>query len=448
LGAVLELPRLRADQWHIVSHPARVKAIAMGRRWGKSTTAGAVALATAARGGKVAWVVPTYRNGRPLWRWAEIATGPLVKRGLVSLNRTERTVEFTESGGFLGLYSADNDSSIRGEWFNLAILDEAAQIAEETWTDVIQPTLADANGDAILISTPKGKNWFWREWQRGIGQMDGEYAAFTAPSSANPNPAIRRAAELAADRVPPNTYKQEWLAEFVSDANNPFDPEWWTVTKDHDARRFDAKDPAHKIACAARWISWDTALEDTASAAYSACIVGELTPDYRLFIREVYRDKLTFPNLMTQIERIARKYLDDEYRGAPKLQAIIIESKVSGIDAFHTLRATADRDIARLVVPFRPEGSKEHRADLAAVWCKQGCVWLPWPDASVPWLHALETEMYGFPDSTAKDQVDALAQLILYDDVDRGVKQRLTIGRDARADAAALAPAAQEREYA
>jgi phage terminase large subunit-like protein len=126
------------------------------------------------------------------------------------------------------------------------------------------------------------------------------------------------------------------------------------------------------------------------------------------------------------------------------LQAVIIESKVSGIDAFHTLRATADPAIARLVVPFLPEGSKEHRADLAAVWCKQGCVLLPWPDASVPWLRTLEDELFSFPDSAAKDQVDAFSQLILYPEVN----QRLTIGRDKRAQQAAEALAAQEREYA
>ncbi|HWP87844.1 MAG TPA: hypothetical protein VNM70_08200, partial [Burkholderiales bacterium] len=78
----------------------------MGRRWGKSTMGGAISLACANAGAHVAWVVPTYKNGRPLWRWAESATAPLTRSG-VRVNRSERLIEFP-SGGFLSIYSADN----------------------------------------------------------------------------------------------------------------------------------------------------------------------------------------------------------------------------------------------------------------------------------------------------------------------------------------------------
>lgn len=92
-------------------------------------------------------------------------------------------------------------------------------ISEDAWTDAIQPTLADANGDAILISTPAGRNWYWREWLRGQDPLATDYASWTAPSSANPNPQIRRAARLAKDRVPEVKYRQEWLAEFIDDGS-------------------------------------------------------------------------------------------------------------------------------------------------------------------------------------------------------------------------------------
>ena len=182
---------------------------------------GAVSMATASQGGKVAWIVPNYRNGRPLWRWIESTAGPLRKSGDCQINRSERTLEFPKVGGFLGIYSADSPDSIRGEAFNLVVLDEAARIAKDTWTDAIQPTLADESGDAILISTPKGRNWFWQEWARG--QADGhDVASFTAPSAANPSPQIRRAAQMAKTRVSERTYRQEWLAEFVEDGGEVF----------------------------------------------------------------------------------------------------------------------------------------------------------------------------------------------------------------------------------
>lgn len=219
---VLYLPRLRADQWAIATHPAKVKLIACGRRWGKTTLSGCAALAASAHGGKVAWWVPTYKNARPVWRWVEAATSGLVKSGAVRLNRTERYVRFPYSDGYLAIFSADNDVAGRGDWFNLAVLDEGARIPEATWTEVIQPSLADADGDAIIPSTPAGRNWFWREWQEGAARMDGQLAAFTAPSSANPMPTIKRAYELARERVPDRVFRQEWDAEFLEDSGGVF----------------------------------------------------------------------------------------------------------------------------------------------------------------------------------------------------------------------------------
>jgi hypothetical protein len=186
----------------------------MGRRWGKSTLGGAVSLACANMGAKVAWTVPTYRNGRPLWRWAENVCRPLIP-ARVEINRTDRMISFP-SGGFLGIYTADNPTGILGESFHVVVVDEAARIAEEVWTETLLPTLADHDGRAILISTPHGRNWFWEEWQRG--QLEnGAIKSWRAPSSANPNPRIQKAAELAKERVPNQTYRQEWLAEFVDD---------------------------------------------------------------------------------------------------------------------------------------------------------------------------------------------------------------------------------------
>jgi len=217
----LALPRLRRDQWEIARHPAKTKVLSMGRRWGKTVLGGAVSLATAAHGGKVAWIVPTYKNSRPVWRWAEATTGNLRKHGGALPHRADRVIEFPTTGGLLGVYSAENPDSIRGENFHLVVLDEAARISEEAWTDVIQPTLADVDGDAILISTPKGKGWFWQEWQRG--QMDGvTVKSWRAPSAANPNPNIQRAAALARERVPERTYRQEWLAEFLDGGGEVF----------------------------------------------------------------------------------------------------------------------------------------------------------------------------------------------------------------------------------
>jgi hypothetical protein len=200
----MDLPTPRADQAAIIRHPAKTKILAMGRRWGKSTLGGMVIMNVLRKHGRAAWIVPEYKNGRALWRYAANLCAPLVQARIMNVSKSERVIT-TNAGGFFGIYSADNIDSVRSEWFHLVVGDEAARISEDGWNDAVRPTLADADGDEFLISTPKGKNWFYTEWVRGQAEENG-YMSWTAPSSANPIPNIRKAYELARTRVPEHIY--------------------------------------------------------------------------------------------------------------------------------------------------------------------------------------------------------------------------------------------------
>lgn len=197
----------------IAQHPAKTKVLSMGRRWGKTFMSNVIVGNALAHNGKVAWIAPTYKNTRPLWREIVRATADDVKAKRMVVNRSDRTIE-TKHGGFLGIYSGDNIDSIRGEAFNLVVIDEAARIAEDAWSDAIMPTLADYDGDAILISTPKGKNWFYREWMMGQGG-DSDVVSWQVSSDANPNPNIKKAFRKVQKRVTEHTFRTEWLAEFL-----------------------------------------------------------------------------------------------------------------------------------------------------------------------------------------------------------------------------------------
>lgn len=193
-----------------------------------NTTMGlGIVLANAAMGARCAWVVPTYKNGRPLWKMLIDACMPAIERGLIRVSQQERTIQFVDNKGWVGIYTATNENSIRGEAFHVVVLDEAALISETTWTDVILPTLADTDGKAFLISTPRGRgNWFYREWQKGwvtpSKDREEDYMSFQAPSSDNPNPNIKKAAERAKLSSSDRTYRQEWLGEFVEDGGAVF----------------------------------------------------------------------------------------------------------------------------------------------------------------------------------------------------------------------------------
>lgn len=218
-AAQLVLPRLRPDQWQIVNHPAKRKKCRMGRRWGKTLMGGAVSLSVANQGGHCGWGAPNYKNSRPLWRWVEQVCRPLESIG-VKLSQSERVATFP-SGGFLGIYSLDNPDSIRSEAFHLFIVDESAKVTDpEALDDALEPTLADYDGTRYDISTPRGKNHFFTDWNLANSDETGFSKAWHAPSSDNPHPNIQKAVLLAAERVKQGrlterSYRQEWLAEFV-----------------------------------------------------------------------------------------------------------------------------------------------------------------------------------------------------------------------------------------
>ncbi len=197
----------------------------MGRRWGKTVLGGALVLNVLRQHGHAAWVVPTYKNGRSLWRYVQAVCAPLAKLKVMDISKSERTIT-THLGGLLGIYSADNIDAIRSEWFNLVAIDEAARVSEEARNDAIMPTLADAGGCEVDISTPKGMNWFYTEWQRGQGN-DPSIKSWNAPTSANPLPNIRLMLQkvmrlVKLGRISSRTLNQEWLAHFLGDGAKVF----------------------------------------------------------------------------------------------------------------------------------------------------------------------------------------------------------------------------------
>ncbi len=207
--------------------------------------------------------------------------------------------------------------------------------------------------------------------------------------------------------TPEDTWETTYQGNPTPPGGSVFRRAWWI-----GQCRYDPADRGLINSCMGRWMSWDTGLKDKETSAYSACCVAELWPDYRLALRYVYRDRLEFPALPAEMERLARKFNRDE-----KLRGILIEDKASGTSAYQTLSASAPDWLKPLLVAFMPIGDKITRAKQAAVWCKNACVQLPHPAANeneMAWLLDFEDELFDFPNSAFMDQVDAFSQLIIY----------------------------------
>lgn len=64
------------------------------------------------------------------------------------------------NGARIRLYGADNPDALRGGYFDGVVLDEKGDMKPHVWGEIVRPMLADREGWAIFIGTPKGVNQF------------------------------------------------------------------------------------------------------------------------------------------------------------------------------------------------------------------------------------------------------------------------------------------------
>ena len=195
---------------------ARFKVLSAGRRWGKTRLGVNECLDAAAQGGRAWWVSPSYKTSEVGWRpLRQIAR----KIPNAEIRLVDRMVTLP-NGGFVAVRSADNPDSLRGEGLDFVVMDECAFMQKEAWTEAIRPSLSDRQGKALFISTPKGRNWFWEAYMRGINGEQG-WQSWTYPTSTNPF--IDKGEIEAAKRdLPEIIFRQEYLAEFVDDQGGVF----------------------------------------------------------------------------------------------------------------------------------------------------------------------------------------------------------------------------------
>lgn len=156
-----------------------------------------------------------------------------------------------------------------------------------------------------------------------------------------------------------------------------------------------------------RWISFDTGFETGETNAWSAGVCGDVLDTYDLAIRDVARRHVGMDELPDFIRTFC-----EPYRLDGKLAGVIIEAKASGISVMQTIRASSDRWLADLIVPYYPIDDKATRYRNASVWSKLGYIKFPFPSPDVPWLYTYTQEVFDAPNSRFLDQMDATCQLV------------------------------------
>jgi len=200
----------------ILQHPARFKVVACGRRFGKTETGKILLVERALAGGVGWWISPTYRMADDVWRDLKRALDGAIARKNEEMRRLD-----VIGGGVIRVRSGRDPDGLRGAGLDLAVLDEAAYLHPDVWRAAIRPALADRRGEALFLSTPRGRNWFWGVWMNGQSAAHPDWMSWRFPTAANP---LIDPGEIEAARalLPERVFREEYLAEFQDDGGLVF----------------------------------------------------------------------------------------------------------------------------------------------------------------------------------------------------------------------------------
>ena len=201
----------------------RFRCVCTGRRFGKTLCLAAELADRGSHegGGDYGWVAPTYNVAE-----RGIEAFRMIGEGFVNVcGRAPCRVEFQGMVGMppsrVWFLSADNPDNIRGFGFKGLVIDEAAAIPADVWHYVLRPTIAQTLGWAVFVSTPKGRNWFYDLFTRGLDPSETDYASFRFPSNASPYFPAKEWDE-AKRTLPEDVFRQEYMAEFMEDSAGVF----------------------------------------------------------------------------------------------------------------------------------------------------------------------------------------------------------------------------------
>jgi phage FluMu gp28-like protein len=196
---------------------ARFRVCANGRRFGK-TIAGAndmLRFVLDHSGTRAWWVAPVMDQAARVFEEISDRMHPIIARKSI----TEKRITL-KNGSEIEFKSAHEPDHLRGVGLDYLVVDEAAGVDEDAYFSCLRPALSDKRGIAVLISTPKGRNWFYRMFLKGQDPAEHDYKSWQFPTWMNPY--IDPAEEAAAREVPAHVYRQEFEAAFLEDEDAVF----------------------------------------------------------------------------------------------------------------------------------------------------------------------------------------------------------------------------------
>lgn len=213
---------------------------------------------------RFAYVAPYYRQAKAVaWDYLRAAVAPLRPLGATT-NESELRADYP-NGGQVRLYGADNADALRGLYLDGAVCDEFADWDPRVWPEVIRPALADRKGWAVFIGTPKGRNDFYKLWQRA--QSDPDWYALELKASETgliaPDELAGAKSDLSEDQ-----FAQEFECSFDAAIVGAF---YGKLMAQAEADKRITGVPYDAVAPV--WTAWDLGIRD-ATAIWFAQVIG------------------------------------------------------------------------------------------------------------------------------------------------------------------------------
>lgn len=215
--------KLHEAQQKIFNDNTRFKVIAAGRRFGKSRLAAWTLLIKALQSTSkdCFYVAPTYQQA------TDIMWNMLKELGheVIAQSHEQTKVLTLINGRRIYLKGADRPDTLRGVGLAYIVVDEYADIRPNVWEQILRPALADVQGGAMFIGTPKGRNHFFEMYNYAKGGKDEEWTAFHFTSFDNPLIPAKEI-EAAKNSMSSFSFRQEFEASFEAASRDVFKPDW------------------------------------------------------------------------------------------------------------------------------------------------------------------------------------------------------------------------------
>lgn len=228
--------KLHEKQLEIFNDKHRFRIVAAGRRFGKSRLAAWLLLIEALKSSNkdVFYVAPTYQQAK------DIMWGVLKELGheVIASAHENTSVLTLVNGRKIYLKGADRPDTLRGVGLAFLVVDEYADIKANVWEQILRPALADVQGGAVFIGTPKGRNHFYEMFKYGEAGKDEEWASFHYTSYDNPLIPAKEI-EAAKSSMSSFAFRQEFMASFEAASRDIFKEDWIIIDEDEpDEGRF------------------------------------------------------------------------------------------------------------------------------------------------------------------------------------------------------------------